>query len=1024
MKEKRNVDEVCPHCGFDMSKYCASDFQLAPFTELSDGRYIIGKVLGTGGFGITYIAFDKRLEVPVAIKELFVVNKVKREIRKTVLMDTTENGIQQYQELKRRFMQEAKTMAELENVEGVVKVKDYFQENNTAYIVMEYLDGKTLKELVREGKKKMSVSQAVTLFEPIMHSLSKMHKVGIIHRDISLDNIMITKDHRVKLIDLGGEKRLGNYSKTDRTAIIKKSVYTPVEQILGKSNDIGPWTDVYALAVTIYRCICGIFPKESGERENDKDIQKPSKLGVHISKKQEETLLKALAINPKNRIQTVDQLLAGLKMEKKISKWPFGVILIMALGAGTGVLIKEKLFEKQLDSYESILEVEETNSETQVMIETKGRLETEPETTSEKKIQTEADTKLEIVSEMETDAITEISNYDQALFYQQRNSLINIQTGDSFLFGEYEQDNNPSNGKEQIEWEVLDKTDDKIFVISKKALCCYPYLSEYENTTWADSEMRSWLNQSFYQDAFSSYHQEMILDTEVTADRNPEYSTDSGSDTNDKIYLLSIDEVKKYFNSQSSRMCQPTVYAKVQGSYLLDSNSWWWLRTPGKDGEHISLVYTDGEIVSEGFRTYVTDGTVRPVMWLDLSAVENVDVPAKLLENEKQNECKGIIAISPSAIGVEDDEVFWEPMGPGAEPEEYSYTLGGIGATTGAKGYDINLQVSKELQRILLNRGYQVVMLRENNQSKLTTMYRALAATESGADILVIVSCRRRQDIGQNGAMAYVQKKTNPYVGYMYDECHELAECLLSEYCDTGIFSNNGIYETNDLRDVNWSKIPVANILLGCLTDISDEQKLADQSNWNLMAEGIANGIDKYFDKADLERGNAVIGDFLDSEKESPANATKGSYCPSGVNKYYFNGHTYAQFNYVECNLEKSYSAWEDYCESMGGHLATITSADENDAIYQMIQQEGLTAAFFGYSDEKTEGNWEWITGEKSTYRKWEEGQPNNGANDKTGKDQNYGIFSKQTADGKWDDSGIGDHSWHFICEWDENLPE
>ena len=104
--------------------------------------------------------------------------------------------------------------------------------------------------------------------------------------------------------------------------------------------------------------------------------------------------------------------------------------------------------------------------------------------------------------------------------------------------------------------------------------------------------------------------------------------------------------------------------------------------------------------------------------------------------------------------------------------------------------------------------------------------------------------------------------------------------------------------------------------------------------------------------------------------------------------------------------------------------MATITSADENDAIFQMIQQEGLTVAFFGYSDEKTEGNWEWITGEKSTYRNWEEGQPNNGANDKTGKDQNYGVFSKRTADGKWDDSGIGDHSWHFICEWDEKLSE
>lgn len=279
-------------------------------------------VLGTGGFGITYIAFDTRLEIPVAIKELFVADKVKRKHGRTILMDTTENGIREYREMKRRFMKEAQTMAELENVEGVVKVKDYFTENDTAYIVMEYLDGKTLKEILEDNRKKMTVLQTVTLLEPVMHSLSKMHKAGIIHRDISLDNIMITKDRRVKLIDLGGEKRLGNYSDTDRTTAIKKSVYTPVEQILGKSSSIGPWTDVYALAVTIYRCICGTFPKAAGDRENDKDIEKPSRLGVRISKKQEEILLKALAIDRKNRIQTVDQLLAGLKEEKKTGKIP------------------------------------------------------------------------------------------------------------------------------------------------------------------------------------------------------------------------------------------------------------------------------------------------------------------------------------------------------------------------------------------------------------------------------------------------------------------------------------------------------------------------------------------------------------------------------------------------------------------------------------------------------------------------------------------------------------------------------
>lgn len=158
------------------------------------------------------------------------------------------------------------------------------------------------------------------------------------------------------------------------------------------------------------------------------------------------------------------------------------------------------------------------------------------------------------------------------------------------------------------------------------------------------------------------------------------------------------------------------------------------------------------------------------------------------------------------------------------------------------------------------------------------------------------------------------------------------------------------------------------------------------------------------------------------SETESTGSQLAGAFCPKGVNCYYFNGHTYAQFDYTERNLEKSYSAWEAYCESLGGHLATITSAEENAAVYNLIQKEGLTLAFFGYSDENSEGNWEWITGETSTYSNWAAGQPNNGANDKKGRAQNYAQFSKQTADGQWDDAAIGVDSWHFVCEWDQTV--
>ena len=338
MREKPNVGGICPYCGFDSARYHPPAHHLPLYATLCGGRYIMGRAIGSGGFGITYIAFDTRLDIPVAIKELFVSGKVKRERGRVVVTDTSGGEVRQYEEIKKRFMQEAMVLAEMETIEGLVKIKDYFQENDTAYIVMEYLDGKTMKDIFKKTNRRMSMDETIRVLTPIMDALTRLHKKGIIHRDVSLDNIMILRDNRIKLIDLGGGKRQGEGG--GNTVAIKKSSYTPVEQILGRSSEIGPQTDVYALAVTIYRCICGKFPKPAGERESDNDIERPSKLGVKISKKQEATLLKALAIDPRKRIQTVPELYEGLVDQKKIPKIPLIVLSVLfSIGAITGIVL-------------------------------------------------------------------------------------------------------------------------------------------------------------------------------------------------------------------------------------------------------------------------------------------------------------------------------------------------------------------------------------------------------------------------------------------------------------------------------------------------------------------------------------------------------------------------------------------------------------------------------------------------------------------------------------------------------------
>ena len=337
MKEKPNVTGICPFCGFDAAKYHTPSHHLPLYTRLCADRYIVGKAIGSGGFGITYIAFDTRLDIPVAIKELFISGKVRREKTRTVLIDTTAGGRRQYEEIKRRFMQEAIVLAEMETIEGLVKVKDYFQENGTAYIVMEYLDGRTMKDVFQEFPRRMAVDEAVSVLTPVIEALARLHNKGVIHRDVSLDNIMLLKDGRVKLIDLGGGKRQGDGSAVS-TIAIKKSAYTPLEQILGRGGEIGPQTDVYALAVTIYRCICGKYPKSAGERANDNDIEKPSKLGVKITRKQEQALLKALILDPRKRTQNVQELYEGLFDKRKIPVIPIVAAAFLLTAAIVGVV--------------------------------------------------------------------------------------------------------------------------------------------------------------------------------------------------------------------------------------------------------------------------------------------------------------------------------------------------------------------------------------------------------------------------------------------------------------------------------------------------------------------------------------------------------------------------------------------------------------------------------------------------------------------------------------------------------------
>ncbi len=199
--------------------------------------------------------------------------------------------------------------------------------------------------------------------------------------------------------------------------------------------------------------------------------------------------------------------------------------------------------------------------------------------------------------------------------------------GSIVKFGKYEQDNDESNGQEDIEWQVLDIKDGKMLVVSRYALDCQPYNTELTDVTWETCSLRNWLNNTFYSGTFTEDERALIADSTVYAQANPQYNTDPGNDTTDKVFLLSINEVEEYFSSNEERMCVPTAYAVANGAYTSDTyekggeaTCWWWVRSPGTYQGYAAFVGADGSVSYFGYYVDGVGDAVRPAMWINLKS--------------------------------------------------------------------------------------------------------------------------------------------------------------------------------------------------------------------------------------------------------------------------------------------------------------------------------------------------------------------------------------------------------------------
>lgn len=313
-----NTGKPCPHCGFHLDGYRQPPNSLSPY-EILNGKYLIGRVIGMGGFGITYVGWDFYQSRKVCIKEYFPRSVAARrqqgsgqsvsvQYSLSVFTQNTEQAQYAYAEGLKSYIKEAENLSKFYLMHGIVSVRDFFYGNNTAYIVMEYIDGMNMKRYAAAKGGKLHPKELFSILRDVLSALNEVHKSNIIHRDISPDNIMITRDLQAKLIDFGAAK---DYSICRNGPVLLKHGYAPPEQY-EQDGKQGPWTDVYSMCASIYYLLTGIRIQNARERMGQDQVKLLQIMGVPVSERQDLAIAKGLSLIPEERYQTVGELYQDL----------------------------------------------------------------------------------------------------------------------------------------------------------------------------------------------------------------------------------------------------------------------------------------------------------------------------------------------------------------------------------------------------------------------------------------------------------------------------------------------------------------------------------------------------------------------------------------------------------------------------------------------------------------------------------------------------------------------------------------
>ena len=637
------------------------------------GRYVIQKVLGQGGFGITYLGIDKLYGNKVAIKEYYPQKIAMRKAQyEDVVTVTSIEEKNNYNKGKKRFLDEAQVMARFNKNEGIVKILDFFEANNTAYIVMEYLEGITLKQYLG----KYGVIQFRNLIEmmlPLREALIEIHSQGLIHRDISPDNIMVQHNGKLKLMDFGAARDYTESGNKSLTVILKPG-YAPPEQYQTHGVQ-GPWTDIYALCATIYKCLTGITPPDAIARVMDDKFKEPDQLDGKLSPDIKKILWKGMNIFPEERYQDIVEFgedvydaLFTPEENKKLD------------------LDNEKNIDEDLDSpdkdNESVLKddkIEGAVKKTSIPKKEKRKSPVKKvlviivclllaggikyySTGNEQEISTAKKDLVEnpkIVKDTSVEGGKKVT-WDCIWFGSYPQTKIVSSSKENDLYSTLEKSNgwDKNNdiiiGKEKyhrakkcyfkyepIKWRVIKCENGEALLLSDIVLDKQKYNKRLKKVTWEKSTLRKWLNKKFMNRAFSSSEQEAIRTTKVINEDNYYYKTDGGHDTLDKIYLLSLSETDEEKETEEAKEYGFTdsygMTIKYSNYADLDDYQYWWLRTPGEKNISAAAVDMSGKAYGGGGESDMELG-IRPVLHLNLLATDDYSYAGKMASDGTVNQ--------------------------------------------------------------------------------------------------------------------------------------------------------------------------------------------------------------------------------------------------------------------------------------------------------------------------------------------------------------------------------------------------